>query len=217
MNDLESESFRLIIADPPYRIESWAGFGAKHNRTYDIEPPKYSEWIPRCFQLLKNDGSIFVFEHPRNERAVEDALLSAGFTIQPHLVWFVSFRKSHPAKGMYNSHWEPIIWATKSPKGWYFDSKPLRGLGSHWGGDVFEAGSVNNKMKIPGQKPVKLIKRLIDVHTEPGDRVLDPFLGGGSTLQACAESGRDGVGIEISEDVVKKVLEYRKWSGENLK
>jgi len=51
----------------------------------------------------------------------------------------------------------------------------------------------------PFGKPISLIKRLILNHTDVGDTILDPFLGSGTTLVACKQLGRNGVGIEISE------------------
>ena len=52
----------------------------------------------------------------------------------------------------------------------------------------------------PTQKPVKLIRRLIEIFTDPGDVVIDPVAGSGSTLRAAAESGRNTYGFEISKD-----------------
>jgi len=214
-------SYNLIIADPPYRIKSAKNFGVHANRNYgnDMEPPEYKDWIPYALELLKPNGSMFIFEHPNNYLNLTDYLRSSSpfrdnIIVKPALIWFVSFRKSHPYKGEYNSHYEPICWVVRSEQPHYFDNKPLRGLGSHFGGDVMMAAAVM-KTPVPGTKPMKIIKRLIEVHTKPGERVLDIFGGSLTVLKACQELGRDCVTIEINEETAKKAIKYRDMKGRN--
>ena len=59
----------------------------------------------------------------------------------------------------------------------------------------------------PTQKPVSLLKRLIQIYTDEGDVVIDPCAGSGTTLRACAETGRNGYGFEISKDMCKRATE----------
>ena len=59
----------------------------------------------------------------------------------------------------------------------------------------------------PAQKPVSLLKRLIDIFTDPGDVVIDPCAGSGSTLRAAMEMGRSAYGFEISRDFYKKAMD----------
>ena len=59
----------------------------------------------------------------------------------------------------------------------------------------------------PAQKPVSLLKRLIEIFTDPGDVVIDPCAGSGATLRACMELGRNSYGFEISKDFYKKAVE----------
>lgn len=59
----------------------------------------------------------------------------------------------------------------------------------------------------PTQKPVNLLKRLIEIYTDPGDVVIDPCAGSGSTLRAAAEIGRNAYGFECSKETYKKAWE----------
>lgn len=59
----------------------------------------------------------------------------------------------------------------------------------------------------PAQKPVNVLKRLVEIFTDPGDVVIDPVAGSGSTLRACAETGRDCYGFEVSRDFYKAAME----------
>ena len=58
----------------------------------------------------------------------------------------------------------------------------------------------------PAQKPVKVLKRLIEIFTDPGDVVIDPCFGSGSTARACMESGRNFYGFEISKDFYNRAV-----------
>jgi len=60
----------------------------------------------------------------------------------------------------------------------------------------------------PTQKPVKLLERLIEIFTDPGDIVIDPVAGSGSTLIAAENTGRKGFGFEINKDFYKQALEW---------
>jgi DNA modification methylase len=195
LKELPPESADLIIADPPYRIKSWRGFGSKHNKSYDTEPLEYDEWLGGCYDVLKPGGTILIFESPFNIFEVNRAMRVHLFNTRPPIIWFVNFRKSHPSKGNYNNHYEPILWGHRGEE-WYFDSKPLKGGGSHYGGDVFEAPAVMRAL-VPGQKPDKLIERLIAVHCPEGGLVLDPFGGAGTTTLAAKRLNRKSHIIEI--------------------
>ncbi|HEX9908539.1 MAG TPA: site-specific DNA-methyltransferase [Thermoplasmata archaeon] len=208
LKTLHSESFQFIFTDPPYRIKNWEGFGRKANRTYGTKPPEYHEWLSECYRVLKSDGSINVCESTINIKDLWLALEKAGFQVQPPLAWFVSFRASHPRRGWLNSHWEPVMWGTKTEK-WYFDSKPLAGKGSSMGGDVYVHPSINYNAIVPGQKPIGLSERQIRIHTKEGDKVLDPFAGSSTTLKAARKWGRYATGIEINPEIARKGFDLR--------
>ena len=59
----------------------------------------------------------------------------------------------------------------------------------------------------PSQKPVSVLKRLIEIFTDPGDVVIDPCAGSGSTLRAARELGRNSYGFEVSRDFYRKAQE----------
>lgn len=84
-------------------------------------------------------------------------------------------------------------------------------------GDVWEIGIVapvaKERTGYPTQKPEALLKRLIEACTEPGDRVLDPYLGSGTTLAACHRLGRQAVGIDLSPEALQVVRKRLKELG----
>ena len=66
----------------------------------------------------------------------------------------------------------------------------------------------------PSQKPVELLKRLIEIFTDPGDVVIDPCAGSGSTLRAAQEMGRNSYGFEVSRDFYNRAKEQMLREGE---
>ena len=88
------------------------------------------------------------------------------------------------------------------------NGKNIRGTGKmvfnwfEWGKDGKEIPKIH-----PSQKPVVLLKRLIETFTDPGDVVIDPCAGSGSTLRAAAECGRSAYGFEIDRNFYKRAKE----------
>lgn len=100
---------------------------------------------------------------------------------------------------------EFAIWAVKKGKPWVFnlptDKKYLRA--------EFHTSTVAGKEKVkhPTQKSIKLMKEIINIHTNKNDSILDPFMGSGSTGVAAKETGRRFTGIEIDYDYYKIAVE----------
>lgn len=89
------------------------------------------------------------------------------------------------------------------------DGKPIRGTGKmvlNW--FKWERDSTKDYPKIhPTQKPVNLLKQLIEIFTDEGDVVIDPCAGSGTTLRACMELNRNSYGFEISKEFYRKAKE----------
>ena len=88
------------------------------------------------------------------------------------------------------------------------DGKSIRGTGKmifnwfDWEKDEKDIPKIH-----PAQKPVKVLKKLIEIFTDKGDTVIDPCAGSGSTGRACQELGRNFYGFEISKEFYKKATE----------
>ena len=106
-----------------------------------------------------------------------------------------------------------VLYRDKLPKfnnGRRYDEngKVIRGTGKmifdhfEWERDGKEIPKIH-----PTQKPVKLLKKLIEVFTDKGDVVIDPCAGSGSTLQACWELDRKGYGFEVDRQIYNKAIE----------
>jgi modification methylase len=224
MQALPPESVDLIFADPPYNLqlkgelhrpdnsrvdavdESWdrfASFGA-----YD----DFSRaWLAAARRVLKADGAIWVIGSYHNVFRLGACLQDAGFWILNDVVW----RKSNPmpnfrGKRLTNAH-ETLIWAAKSDQSRYtFNYEAMKALNegvqmrSDWliplctGGERLKTAA--GEKAHPTQKPEALLHRVLVASTRPGDVVLDPFFGTGTTGAVAKRLGRRFIGIEREAD-----------------
>jgi len=111
------------------------------------------------------------------------------------------------------SFFHSVIWDKKNPGlGWRYRRQHEMVMIAHrsggkllWADDNIARRNIIEMMPPrdrchPNEKPLGLVQLFIDLHSKPGQVVLDPFMGSGTTLVACAQSGRHGIGIELDED-----------------
>ncbi len=220
LSRLPERSVDLIFADPPYNLQlggdltrpdqsavdgvddDWDRFDS-----FDAYDLFTHQWLDACRRVLKDDGAIWVIGSYHNIFRVGAILQDAGFWIQNDVIWL----KANPMpnfKGtrLQNAH-ETLIWAGKSQTSRvtfnydalkvFNDDKQMR---SDWlipictGGERLktEAG----RKAHPTQKPEALLKRVLLATSRPGDVVLDPFSGTGTTAAMAKALGRHYIGIE---------------------
>ena len=215
MKTLEDESVDLIVTDPPYKVTARGNAGNsggmmqsklsmqgkifKHN---DIKPIEY---IPEFYRLLKDGSHCYIMTNHVNLQEMLNTATECGFHFIKSLIW----NKGNKIMGQfYMSQFEYILFFRKG-KG-----KKINKCGT---ADIL---SVPNK-KTKGEdgknihdteKPVELMKILIENSSQEGELVLDPFLGVGATAMACKELNRDYIGIELDEKyyniACKRVNDY---------
>ncbi|TNF18543.1 MAG: site-specific DNA-methyltransferase [Rhodobacteraceae bacterium] len=232
MNRLPENSVDLIFADPPYNLQLKGDLHRPDNSRVDAVDDHWDQfasfaaydrftrdWLKAARRLLKPNGAIWVIGSYHNIFRVGAALQDQGYWILNDVVW----RKSNPmpnfrGKRFTNAH-ETMIWASKAEGAKYtFNYEALKALNegiqmrSDWvlpicnGGERLkdEAGDKAH----PTQKPQALLHRVLVGSTNPGDVVLDPFFGTGTTGAVAKMLGRDWIGIE-REEAYRKVAETR--------
>jgi modification methylase len=232
MNTLPEQSIDLVFADPPYNLQlkgelhrpdnsrvdavddAWDRFGS-----FEVYDRFTRDWLGAARRVLKPDGAIWVIGSYHNIFRVGAAIQDAGFWILNDVVW----RKSNPmpnfrGKRLTNAH-ETLIWASKGEASKYtFNYEALKALNegvqmrSDW---VLPICTGHERLKDdrgdkahPTQKPEALLHRVLIATTNPGDVVLDPFFGTGTTGAVAKMLGRDFIGIE-REEAYRKVAEKR--------
>ena len=232
MNSLPAESIDLIFADPPYNLQLRGDLNRPDNSKVDAVDDHWdqfasfaaydkftNDWLKAARRLLKPNGAIWVIGSYHNIFRVGASLQNQGFWILNDVVW----RKSNPmpnfrGKRLTNAH-ETMIWASKAEAGKYtFNYEALKALNegvqmrSDW---VLPICTGHERLKDengdkahPTQKPESLLHRVLVGTTNPGDVVLDPFFGTGTTGAVAKMLGRDFIGIE-REAKYRKVAEKR--------
>jgi modification methylase len=231
MARLPDKSVDMIFADPPYNLQLGGDlFRPEGSRVdaVDDEWDKFEsltaydnftrDWLDQARRVLKDDGTIWVIGSYHNIYRVGSLLQDEGFWILNDIVW----RKTNPMPNFRgtrftNAH-ETLLWCAKDEKARYtFNYRAMKALNddlqmrSDWllpicAGQERVKGEDGTKAH-PTQKPEALLYRILLACTKPGDVVLDPFFGTGTTGAVARRLGRRWIGIEREPAYVKVARE----------
>jgi modification methylase len=228
---LPAASVDLVFADPPYNLQLASDLMRPNNTRVDgvdDEWDKFSSfadydafsraWLSECRRILKPDGAIWVIGSYHNIFRLGAALQDLGFWIQNDVVW----RKVNPmpnfrGKRLTNAH-ETLIWAARDRRSRAtFNYESLKAqnddvqMRSDW---LFPICSGPERLKDEGgrkahptQKHEALLHRILIASSKPGDIVLDPFFGTGTTGAVAKRLGRRFIGIERDRDYARAAEE----------
>lgn len=139
---------------------------------------------------------------------------SGGPGFRNELIWSYGLGGSSPR--FYPRKHDTILWYTRGPR-WFFDPPRVPATSNRMAGqtkkatDVFDIPTLNNMARertgYPTQKPLALLERLVRAHTEPGDLVLDPCAGSGTTAIAAANLGRRAIAIDRADEAIATLRE----------
>ncbi|EJZ0949107.1 site-specific DNA-methyltransferase [Escherichia albertii] len=194
LKTLPSGSVDLFVTDPPYEsLEKHRKIGtttrlkvskSSSNEWFSIFPnSRFGELLAEMYRVLKNNRHLYIFCDQETMFHLKPIVEEAGFKFWKPIVW------NKMAIGMgyhYRAKYEFVLFFEKG-------KRKLNNLGIP---DILEAKRVMRGY--PTEKPVDLIKILIEQSTIQGESVCDPFFGSGSTLIAAAELDRTFLGTDIS-------------------
>jgi modification methylase len=222
MRSLPSASVDLVFADPPYNLQLGGDLNRPDGSHVDAVTDHWDQfasfaaydtftrdWLTEARRVLRPDGALWVIGSYHNIFRVGALLQDLGFWILNDIVW----RKSNPMPNFRgtrftNAH-ETLIWASQGEKARYhFNYRAMKTLNdelqmrSDWviplcGGP--ERLKEGGQKAHPTQKPEALLYRVLLATTEPGDVVLDPFFGTGTTGAVAKRLGRHWIGCEREE------------------
>jgi DNA modification methylase len=209
---------RLVVADPPYNFAVDYGNGAAADRLpVDQYRDWCGEWVRQSVDLLTYDGSLWLIVP--DEHAAELVVLakSLGLTLRNWVKWYETFGVNCRRK--FNRTSRHVLYFTRDPKRFVFNADAVRvpsarqrkyndrraNPAGKLPDDVWAfprvAGTHAERLKgFPTQLPVAMLRRIVAVASNPGDLVLDPFCGSGSTGAAAIAHGRRFIGIEKNPD-----------------
>lgn len=197
---LPDTSADLILTDPPYNVNVTETAGSIQND--HMPDSEFSTFLlaafQEMFQRLAKNGSIYVFHSDTKGLYFRQAFEDAGFYLSGCCIWV----KDRLVLGRSPYQWqhEPCLygWRKDGTHQWYSDRKQTT---------VWEYDRPSSSKEHPTMKPIGLLSKPIQNSTKRGDVVLDPFLGSGSTLMACAETGRICRGIELDPKFMDVIVQ----------
>jgi modification methylase len=227
LEKLPAASVDLIFADPPYNLQLEGRLTRPDQSEVDAVTDDWDKfasfsayddftraWLLACRRVLKPNGTLWVIGSYHNIFRVGVALQDLGFWILNDIVW----RKTNPmpnfrGRRFANAH-ETMIWASRdqNAKGYTFNYDALKAanddlqMRSDW---LFPLCTGNERLKDgegrkvhPTQKPEALLHRIMLASSKPGDVILDPFFGTGTTGAVAKRLGRHFVGVEREDDYI---------------
>jgi site-specific DNA-methyltransferase (adenine-specific) len=195
-------SIDLIVTDPPFAIDFKAQ-RLNYNRTgsnvlegyQEIPEEEYGQftrqWIAEAARVLSPAGSMYIFSGWNRLRDILEGIDEAGLTTINHLIWKYQFGVFTKKKYV-TSHYH-ILFVVKDPKQYTFNKI------DHYPEDVWVINREywKGRMKTPTKLPSDLVKKIISYSSNPGDLVLDPFLGSGTVAVVARREGRHFLGFEV--------------------
>lgn len=218
VSSIQDSSIDLIVTSPPYNVDI-------DYKSYDDQIP-YEEylvfsrkWIDKCYRLAKSTGrfclNVPLDKNKGGQQSVYADIAAiaknVGWKYHSTIIWNEQNISRRTAWGSWLSASAPYVIAPVEVIVVLYKEKWERSAFGRksdisrdefitWTNGVWNfSGESKNKIGHPAPFPVELPKRCIKLFTFVGDTVLDPFLGSGTTLIACVETERVGIGVEINK------------------
>ena len=206
MKNIPDKSIDLIVTDPPYKLTSRGGSGtmggywkeekAKKGVIFDNNSISCKEYLPEFYRILKDKTILYLMCNNTNLQEMINVATQSGFKFVKSLIW----EKGNKICGRYYMNcFEYILLFRKA------GDKPIKNCGTP---DILKVPikkqkDINGRNLHDTEKPIELMKILIENSSEQNDFVLDPFMGIGSCGIACKKLNRNFIGIELDEKYFK--------------
>ncbi len=224
LDKIKDNSCNLVFADPPYNMGKKFG----NNKDQWSRPEDYRDWcitwIKKCIDKLTPDGSIMIMGHPRFSSYLVP-FLDKNLKYVNQIIYY--YTDGMPEKKNFEKRYEVILYYRKDNENYSFNLDDVRvplvrydkTSNAHGKNpsDVWQIHRVrwnskervsldNGKIAHAAQKPIRLMRRIILASTNEGDKILDPFLGTGTTSVAAKELNRKSIGIEMNPEYAQVAL-----------
>ncbi|UEX90298.1 DNA-methyltransferase [Staphylococcus ratti] len=214
----EKNTIDMIFADPPYFLSS-GGITNSGGKMVCVNKGEWDKslslsekiefnksWLQACHDLLTDNGTIWISGTLHNIYSIGVTLEETGYKILNNITW----QKTNPPPNLgcrnFTHSTETILWARKNSKKskHFFNYDLMKSYNNNKQMKDVWTGSLTSKNekkfgKHPTQKPLYLLERIIEASTKPGDIILDPFLGSGTTGVASKKLDRNFIGIDIDK------------------
>ena len=201
LKDLDNNSIDLICTDPPYKITSRGSSGnaggmmstelSKKGKIFNDNDIEIKDYASDFYRILKDNSHCYIMCNHNNLQDFINEFTKVGFRFTKSLIWV----KNNKIMGRYYmNQFEYILFFQKG-------NKQINNCGTS---DILSFDNIKTKDKDgknihDTQKPISLMKVLVENSSNENDLVLDPFFGSGSTIFACNQLNRNFIGFEIND------------------
>ena len=210
LKKVKAKSIDMIFADPPYNLSGKTHLTVKSGKPvtgnkgdWDIidDYEKFTaEWLTECIRVLKDDGTIWISGTLHNHPTIGVMLKKLEMWIVNDIVWF----KPNATPLLQTTRLAPsieLIWLAAKSKKYYFDYDLAKKInGGKQMRNMWQINAQRHKTKHPTEKPEILLERIISIGSKKGDRILDPYMGSGTTGVVAKALGRKFLGIENDKE-----------------
>lgn len=228
---IQNEVVDTIFADPPFNLKKEYGKKSNDNLSEEEYLDWCYQWIDECIRILKPGGSMFIYNLPKWNIMLGAHMAQRGLMFRHWIA--IQMGNSLPIIGrLYPAHYSLLYYTKGKPKTFRKIRTPIE-LCRHCGGEVRDYGGHRAAMNPKGVNlkdvwtdipPVrhwkfksknrranalstKILDRVVEMSSEPGDLILDPFGGSGTTFAVCETKHRHWIGTEIdfSDVIVERI------------
>ena len=197
MQSLSSCNIDLVVTDPPYLMKYRTNRRKDKSHEYckeiagDNDFGLIKAYVKECYRVLKDNSAMYMFCNANQIAFFIETAKAVGFKVKNIIIWVKDEHTSGDLKAAFGCQYEFILLLNKG-------RKFLKG---HRITDVWKFDRVFWRRKLhQNQKPIDLLERCIEYHSDKGDVVLDGFMGSGSTAVAARKLGRNFIGWEIDKE-----------------
>lgn len=204
---IPDESIDLVVTDPPYKIVTGGDSDGANSRRpkgvlkgnrklFKHQNLKISSWMSELYRVLKPGTHCYIFTNVLN---LKDMLIESekvGFKLHNLLVWE---KNNCTPSQYYMKNCEYVLFLRKGKAKW------INNIGKSK--TVHKFNNIIGEKLHPTEKPVDLLEFYIENSSNEGDIVLDPFMGSGSTAEACIKTKRKYIGFELDENHYNVAIE----------
>ena len=195
MKRIPDGSVDLIVTDPPYLINYKTGYRKdKAHRFNDVilnddNEQLITDYVKECYRILKEDTAMYLFCSSHKVDFFKNELESL-FSIKNMIIWVKNNHTAGDLESAFGRKYEIVFLVNKGQR--KFNGERLT--------DIWEFPRVSGDGQLhQNQKPIELIKRCIEKHSNVGDVVFDGFMGSGTTAAAALDTDRNYIGFELDE------------------
>lgn len=195
LRQVPDASIHAVITDPPYGVDFQSQMTSPQRfKKIANDKRPFIWWLHDAYRVTEEGGALLCFCDWKTEDVFKMAIETAGFTIKSQVIWHRDWHGMGDLKAAFGPDHD-VVWFAVKGKFAFPGKRPKSVLSVR--------RTAPELIQHPNEKPFDLMKQLVESVTAPGQIVLDPFCGSGSTGEACAALNRRFIGFDLDDAYVQ--------------